>query len=825
MKKIVTTGFSYNFVNNEITFTDSTFDIRKLYSIVNVRTNKVYYSLGIKGYGYKTFLNNILKLQYIPDDYLPSDPLSIIYEEEISVNISDVTLSGWDPVENKLPIGNVDSFFREHFSGDFSEWDINADAGDFYYRMGNADGSSHLSIIKSQSKLNSITSFLSKKSFQLPARILNASSITIRTLGVDFAIDMIGVDSNGNVIEDAPCPQYVINNLQIISSATPLWILSFNQDIDDLTTGDLISINNCDNTLFNVGPISITMISRRSLSFSFGIAVSFKTYTQISGELGSNPFIKKIDVFNNARYGLGHSFNFNNSSYIRFSIRDQKALITNLITNATSVSSTTISGTYANKAFTYAIKPNSLIETTVTDRSVSWNQIVDGSVNGAVSLYKKHYPIPNESIRYKLRIKAENTGNIGYCFVANIDTISKVISTSIITIRTLTKHNLKRGNAIAFGGVVNTLHFPTSSSVYIVNSITDDFSFTVTSTINSTTISSNGGAIFLYNGSNSTITLINLNFTSYRITNNIVNVISPSTISVTVGIHYHIFGTQTALDGMTLRCCILNGQNVSFEIVSGTLPDTGLITKNFVLIIAQEFRVHLASVLDYNRNLVEVTSASGAKGDNDTALPVVINGSNTNVPVLVAGGTIALGGGSFQTLSYGAQLISTLNPLSNLILGTVDISSLPQRSSTSAVFLLNINPKISLEQSTDNAQWFQTDFQRGTLIEFPDFYFSSVTSVGSVRTLNLTNGHTLVNGMEVLINGISYIISNVRLNSFDISASSFSLTSGNIVVRKDCYWRIIFNRNQLYARYIRWRISNDSNSPASVVYGNYSLNS
>jgi hypothetical protein len=104
----------------------------------------------------------------------------------------------------------------------------------------------------------------------------------------------------------------------------------------------MISVCNCDNTLLNIGPIPITLLSKRSFSVTYNISnLAFKTYTSIVGELGSDAFIKKIDIFNNAKYGIGHSFNFNSSSYIRTSIRDDKAIISNQITNATSISSTT----------------------------------------------------------------------------------------------------------------------------------------------------------------------------------------------------------------------------------------------------------------------------------------------------------------------------------------------------------------------------------------------------------------------------------------------------------------------------------------------------
>jgi hypothetical protein len=826
MKKIVVDGFSYNLLNNEVTFTNPDFDIRKLYSIINVRTNKVYYSLGIKGYGYVSFINNVLKLQYIPTDHLQNDLMSIIYEEDVKVEIQDVQLKGWDEVENKLPVGNVDTFFRDHFSNDFSNWDINADVEDFYYRMGSTDGSSHLSIIKSQKKLDSITEFVSKKSFQLPVRLQSASSISIRTLGVDFAIDLIGVDNNGNITNLDSIKNYKISSIQIISASTPILNFLFDEDLIGLNTGDIISVCNCDNTLLNIGPIPITLLSKRSFSVTYNVSnLAFKTYTSIIGELGENAFIKKIDIFNNAKYGIGHSFNFNSSSYIRTSIRDDKAIISNQITNATSISSTTINGTFANKAFTYAIKPNSIIETTISDRSVSWNRVLEGSIAGSNSLYKRHSPLPNENIRYKIRIKAQNTGNVSYSFISNIESISRVISTTFITIKTFTKHNLKRGNFISFLGVNNTLHFPNSSSVSSVNSIIDDFTFTITSTLNSSTIVSNGGAVFLYNGASSTITLINQNFTSYRITNNIVSVISPSTMSVTVGIHYHIFGTNTDLDGAVLRCCILNGQNASFEIINKTLSDTALITRNFVLIIANEFRIHLISVLDYNRSLVEISGAFGNRGDNDTSLPVMLNGSNINLPVLVAGGTIQLGGGNIQALTYGNVVSTSIQPLRDILIGTIDNTTSPFRSKISAYFLLNSNCFISIEQSNDNIIWFKSESQNASLIEFPNYVFTAVTSNGNIRTLTIPTGHTLMNGMEVLIENISaaFVISNVRLNSFDITATTFTLTTGTIVVKKNTYLSTVFSESKLIGRYIRFRVTNINNVVANLLYANYSL--
>jgi hypothetical protein len=79
--------------------------------------------------------------------------------------------------------------------------------------------------------------------------------------------------------------------------------------------------------------------------------------------------------------------------------------------------------------------------------------------------------------------------------------------------------------------------------------------------------------------------------------------------------------------------------------------------------------------------------------------------------------------------------------------------------------------------------------------------------------------------MEVLIENIpaAFVISNVKLNSFDITATTFTLTTGSIVVKKNTYLSTVFSESKLISRYIRFRITNINNLVANLLYANYSL--
>jgi hypothetical protein len=124
MKKIVANGF---YLIPEIrtvdfsTFND--FDIKKLYTIVDVKRNQVIYSLGTKGLGYTSYDSNLkrLVLLYNTANISASDPLTVLYEVDGKFDIENaipavmapgevLTISGYDEIQDAVKVkhsGNV----------------------------------------------------------------------------------------------------------------------------------------------------------------------------------------------------------------------------------------------------------------------------------------------------------------------------------------------------------------------------------------------------------------------------------------------------------------------------------------------------------------------------------------------------------------------------------------------------------------------------------------------------------------------------------------------------------------------------------------------
>lgn len=84
---------------------------------------------------------------------------------------------------------------------------------------GNSFGSSYLRIVKSVFDKSSTTTVTSADSYKMPFRLGTKISLSQRLLGQDLAVELVGVDTNGDVVNNAiPTPLAISGTITIATN-------------------------------------------------------------------------------------------------------------------------------------------------------------------------------------------------------------------------------------------------------------------------------------------------------------------------------------------------------------------------------------------------------------------------------------------------------------------------------------------------------------------------------------------------------------------------------------------------------------------------------
>ena len=610
MTKQLVKNYTFTPNNNKIKFNDyATIVPENVQLITNVTTGTVIYQFNDASKGYISVSDNILELTYNCSGMNSTDRLMILY----SANDDDTHDEQGTLVKTTRKVFK-DNFSVGVFEDLYSIWGINNDGNNRCEFGGNSSGSSYFRIVLNPENDGNEVILKSNRTFSIPIKISFGISISQRILGQEFFCGIVGVDSNGNI------PSSVFNDLPL-SSATI--VVSSNVGTVTLNShglvgGDRISLYNCQDSRFNVGPVIVTAVDKNT--FTIPITVTNGTYTTTI----QSGYLRYDHPLKGARNGSG--FLFENATATNASLyarRDNNAFRTS---GAQTVGTTAATQTNTNP-YTDAWNATTQFEQYVTPEEIYFRSFASDSLAGLGSSYKISQVIPSETDKYAICIRARNL--IGLTKpVAKITNANKS-GTTTATIVTSSPHGLSVNDYIRIYGVQDQTNFPNLTTDTVVASVVNSTTFTVIQG-NAATAGSSGGGVWRIQGTVAPPGIVSTAVQSVASTTAGVLDVTSSTAwsGMLPGEYVYLYGVQYnsyELDGF-YKVLKLAGSVLSLEYSGNTFSSKntgGAVMK------CTEMRLHSTKVLDYDRVVAEITGGRGSSTDSNNVVPVFLNGGTT----------------------------------------------------------------------------------------------------------------------------------------------------------------------------------------------------
>lgn len=689
-------SYRFNPLSNQIILNNTNdLTIEKIKLITNLTQKTTIYDPTLVGLG-GTLSNNILTLQSSTSEMNESDILEIIIDNPIKRTAT-----------NAISIGNSNKKFRDNFaSGNLNNWNSTIPSNDLINFGGNSNGASYINIVKSVYVGESTLLLDSIDSYQFPFRFGFTPSLSQRQIGQEFNISFVGIDENDNIkyIEQPaniiPTSLVVASNVATITTATP----------HGLNGLDRVILTNFADSRLNVGPVIVTPVTLTT--FTVPITIANGTYTVGSG------FVQWADPINNVANGVSFLYeNTNVTSTGLISRRNGKKFKNTAINTLTTVAIQSNSNPYTD-AFVAAGEN----EIRAGMEGIAYTSRNTDSIGGPTYYNKITQTIPDESIPYKLQIKAKNLPNVSGV-VSNIASISKSGSATA-TVVCSTPHGLNVNSWVMIYGVRDLTNFPNLTTQTKVASIVNEKTFTIAIGAASTS-SSAGGVVILINGGVIPAGVTNVSVQSISAANGILTVITNVATSYLHGESITLAGLYDSLASYEGIYKVARISGTTLELYSDK-PSISTTNTGGALLKNTQLRLHTLRVLDYNREIVELENRGTY--DSSTAIPVqqvstisVAQSSGTNATTWSAAGF-----GGFLVADVAASPITTTTTSTTVIPGAVNcIGTYSNSFSVIVTAVSGTNPMmdIVIQESPDN----------GT--NWKDLYhFPRITAVGTYTT-------------------------------------------------------------------------------------------
>jgi hypothetical protein len=524
-----------------------------------------------------------------------------------------VEISGYDPVYEKLVVGNARSKVRQGFdSVDWlSDFDvITTGAGDTFELDGNAAGATYLKIQKSPFNANTETYLLSKNSFKMPVRLAAAISLSQRLSGQEFYFEIVGVDAAGAILGDTVDAPISVSS---ITTATTTWTVNTTAP-HNYVVGDPAQLFGFADTRFNLPLVANASVTGTASPTQFTV-----TGTNLSNASAGAGSVLRVRPSGSALEAAGYRWSggtANNANpYTRSG--SSSAFIGSEVAFGSSAS--TVPAGYA-VANTYAHQASVSYEIIAQSESATWAAIaMDGVTPPTVS--KRMQALPDIERDFKMAIRARNLPNLTVP-VAEILTSTKS-GTTTATHVTDVPHGLVTGDPVVIYGNRDqaATAFPNLTAATAVTVI-DSTTFTVVQGT-AGTATTTGGYVARVQGGNVAFGAIGGAVQSIsRVNNQLLVIGSGNWTGLATG--------ETAwLDGMDGAGAAFDGRYRVANVATTTLTldapgaDFGSINCGGGVIKATDFRVHYSRALDYTRHLTEVVGGINRR-DANNAVPVAI---------------------------------------------------------------------------------------------------------------------------------------------------------------------------------------------------------
>lgn len=547
---------------------------------------------------------------------------------------------------------NMTNKFREAFetydpvSG--GKWTESKASGDIVYVDGNAAAASYLVISKDPLTAGTETAITSIGRVSLPIEAAIGASMSQRTLGQEFAIEMVDTG--------APLPDVADIEISSISQATTTLTVD-TVTPHGLSVGKSIGIRDCSNALANYQALVVaTVPSPTQFTCTAGPGGTIASQT-ITNPAGAKGFVYFRERLGRAQNGIAQIFEQSTvtqaSLYIRSEAGD--ALPSGTIAGNHSVTvGTTASVQLVNVAYQYAFSPTTEYRLFVQADRTQWADGAVDAVAQTTSRLLRTQVCPDPSATYKVRIRCTNNKSLT---VPNAQIVSAVkTGTTTATITTDRPHGLVATDPVVIYGIRDqaAASFPNLLTATAVASVVDATTFTIVIGT-AGTVTSYGGYVAKVQGGNlmsalganavvaQSVTLSTL----ADGTRQLLVVGNTNWAGVGIGDLVNLVGVRDNTTGATLNVDgawkVANLTTTSLFLVlpyagSLTLPaDFGATNCGGGVIKRTDIRISFMRVFDYERERVELLARPS--GDLGAAVPVAIQGGTvTTVSTVTTAG-------------------------------------------------------------------------------------------------------------------------------------------------------------------------------------------
>lgn len=547
--------------------------------------------------------------------------------------------------------------FRDGFSSiDPELWDLVLAATDFAGIDGNTGGSGFLKITKSPLVPDTETVLISKRKFRAPIRYAWGATFSQRIAGQEIIFDCVGVDADGAVVELASVPEVTVpaGNFSVTSNvATQVMPAGHG-----LKVGDRIANFQFNDSRFNAGSVILT--GATATAVTFGLTIANGAYPHTGGKT------RRMDAFGYARDALGLLFDGTSHSNGIYGNRSDGssallAAAASMGTNLTLATTPTTPVNY-NAPGSYCFNPTLFVEVVVQLEAVQFNTFAVDSTGSPAFTAKRSQIVPDQDVDLKLRVRVRNLPNLTVPTGEILSVVKTGTTTATVTLRAAPDRPLTTADFITTSGTRDSANFPNLTTPTQVASVISPTQFTILwgAAVTSTMY---GGSVWRAQGNVApanvpTATVVSVQRTLGQLLLNYIA--SPGLVQAgeTVWLHGFTDTTGAVIAGLTGRWRVYFLNTTTFQVTlepldGQTVADLALTNCAGSMIKATDVRLHFLRILDYPRNLVEVTGGRNT-ADAAMSIPAVI----TAILGALAAGTNTIGAvfGAANNTTNGATI-------------------------------------------------------------------------------------------------------------------------------------------------------------------------
>lgn len=530
---------------------------------------------------------------------------------------------------------NLITKFREAFE-DFdpvNTWSQTLASGDVIAIDGNTVASSYL-VISKDPLSTGVSSIETITSFEMPYDMSVGLSLSQRTTGQEFSVEVVSTDSPMTAPVDI-----AISSIQ--QATTTLTVTT--ATAHNLKPGMRIGIRD--------------VIQNSALNYPALVVATTPSETQFTATAGPAGTITSLTVgpytsgyvFQRSALGYatdGTSLIFENGTATQGSIyvRSQSGDVLpsgTLTGNHVLTVGTTATVQAVNAALAYSFQPTTEYRLSAFVDGLQWSDCAVDSVAGLTHRLRRSQVVPDHNKRYKLRFRATNNASLSRPVAQIISAIKSGTTTATVT--TDVPHGLTTGDVVVCYGARDYTNFANLSAATAVASVVNSTTFTVVWG-SAVTATSYGGYVAKVNGGNlmSSLGAVTQAVQSASRTSNIVALVGNTTwTGSSIGDYINLIGCRNIVDGSTLgidgvyRVRDMQASTIYLEPVGSTPTGANILSTNCGggLIKRTDLRISFARILDFERQRVEFTPR--ASTDLTSSLPVVV-ANNPGVSLLAS---------------------------------------------------------------------------------------------------------------------------------------------------------------------------------------------